>query len=78
MRLGRLLDTLSSVEVSVSCFFFLSLEVVPVGKDLVGRADRHISEDMRMTEDQLFADAVRHIIHVEHALSFSICAWNTT
>ena len=47
---------------------FLALEVVPVGKDLVGRADLDIPEDMRMAEDQLFADAVRYIIHVEHAL----------
>ncbi len=55
IRLGRLLETLSSVRGVGLLLFLLALEVVPVGKNLVGRADRHISEDMRMAEDQLFA-----------------------
>ena len=46
----------------------LALEVIPVPEDLLGRGDLDIAEDMRVTEDQLFADAVRHVVDVECAL----------
>lgn len=58
--------------------FLLALEVVPVGKNLVGRADLDIPKDMRMAEDQLLQMPSATSSMSNTPFSFSICAWNTT